>query len=300
MNALELQGITKSYNDRTVVDGVSFDVAAGEIFGLVGPNGSGKTTTIRVALDIVRPDSGAVRLFGLPQSRASLNRVGYLPEERGLYQRSRVIETLRYLGRLKRLSGSEARERAIGMLKRVGLSEHGNQKVQALSRGMAQLVQFSGALLHDPDLIILDEPFSGLDPLNVQLMKEIIREHRQRGAAIIFSTHQMTDVEELCERVALVNDGKLLLYGRLIDLQRERGTRTVRVKAGRAPATQAGMEPLPLPGGIFEYRLPGDIGPNSVLRAYVDQEITIERFEVALPNLNEIFIEEVSRARDRR
>ena len=298
--ALEIEEITKSYAGRTVVDGVSFSVGRGEVFGLVGPNGSGKTTTIRVALDIVRPETGTVRLFEHERTREALSRVGYLPEERGLYQRSRLTEVLRYLGRLKRMSARDATRRTDELLERVGLAEHGRKKVQALSRGMTQLAQFAGALLHSPDLLILDEPFSGLDPLNVYLMKAVIREEQARGAAIIFSTHQMVDVEELCERVALVNDGSLLLYGELQALKRARGTRTIRVQAEREPEVVAGAEARTGADGLFEYVMTDGAEANDVLRSFVEAGIRVERYEEALPSLNEIFIDEVSRARDAR
>ena len=187
--ALELNEVTKVYGRRAVVDKVSFVVERGEIFGLVGPIGSGKTTTIRMALDIIRPDAGRLSLLGGMPTRDALMRIGYLPEERGLYRKERVLDILRYFGRLKGLAATTAEARAEQMLRRVGLHEHRFSKVESLSRGMSQMVQFAGALLHEPDLIILDEPFSGLDPLNMQLIKEIIREQQQRGAAVIFSTH---------------------------------------------------------------------------------------------------------------
>lgn len=296
--ALEIKDVTKVYDSRTVVDDVSLAVEYGETFGLVGPNGSGKTTTIRMALDIIRPESGSVSLLGGMSTRKALTRVGYLPEERGLYQKSKVIDILVYLGRLKRMDAATARANAREMLQRVGLYEYRNKKVQALSRGMTQLVQFSGALLHKPDLIILDEPFAGLDPLNVQLMKEILREQKERGAAIVFSTHQMPDVEELCERVLLINDGHTLLYGRLTELKRARGMRSVRVTADRQPESMLGVVDTKLQNGSFEYLLGEGTDPDEVLRAYLDASIPVERYEIALPSLNQIFIEEVSRARN--
>jgi ABC-2 type transport system ATP-binding protein len=298
--ALDIREVTKTYDHRTVVDRVSFTVARGEIMGLLGPNGSGKTTTIRMALDIIRPDSGSVSLLGGMETREALMRIGYLPEERGLHQKSRVIDVLRYLGQLKRLDAAAATARAEVMLRRVGLYEHRTKKVQALSRGMSQLAQFCGALLHEPDLIILDEPFSGLDPINVLLMKDIIREQQRRGAAVIFSTHQMTDVEELCERAVLINDGKVLLYGRIDDLKRSRGTQAVRVEAEREPRSVPGVQRAERQDGTFEYTLGQGAQPSDVLRAFLDAEIPVERYEVALPSLNEIFIEEVSRARSAR
>jgi len=296
--ALEIKDVTKAYDSRTVVDDVSLAVERGETFGLLGPNGSGKTTTIRMALDIIRPESGSVSLLGGMPTREALTRVGYLPEERGLYQKSKVIDILVYLGRLKRMDAATARAHAQEMLQRVGLYEYRNKKVQALSRGMTQLVQFAGALLHKPDLIILDEPFAGLDPLNVQLMKEILREQKERGAAIVFSTHQMPDVEELCERVLLINDGQTLLYGRLAELRRARGMRSVCVTADRQPESMLGIVDTKFRNGSFEYLMGEGIKPDEVLRAYLDASIPVERYEIGVPSLNQIFIEEVSRARN--
>ena len=296
--ALEMKDVTKVYDSRAVVDHVSLVVKRGETFGLLGPNGSGKTTTIRMALDIIRPESGNVSLLGGMPTRQALTRVGYLPEERGLYQKSKVIDILIYLGRLKRMDAATSRARAKEMLKRVGLYEHRNKKVQALSRGMTQLVQFAGALLHKPELVILDEPFSGMDPLNVQLMKEILREQKERGAAVVFSTHQMPDVEELCERVLLINDGQTLLHGRLAELKRARGTRSVRVTAERRPEGIPGVVDTKFRNGSFDYLMGEGTRPDEVLRAFLDAGIPVERYEVALPSLNQIFIEEVSRARN--
>ena len=295
--ALEVRELVKTFGGRRVVNGVSFELQRGEIFGFLGPNGSGKTTTMRMALDLIRPDSGTVSIFGSPLTRHVLRRVGYLPEERGLFQRARVLDVLRYMGRLKGLSASTAEDRASEMMSRVGLAEHLGGKVQGLSRGMTQLVQFAGALLHRPELIILDEPFGGLDPLNVELMKEMIRGEQARGASIIFSTHIMSDVEELCERVLLIDAGTMLLYGSLMELKRSRGTRTVKIAAGRRPEPAAGvMEPIAV-NGHFEYKLESGSEPQAILRSFIDAQIPVERFEVTLPTLNEIFIEEVSSAR---
>ena len=297
---LEVRDVSKVFDRRTVVDRVSLEVEQGEIIGLLGPNGSGKTTTIRMALDIIRLDSGAVSLLGGLPTREALAQVGYLPEERGLYQKSRVKDMLAYMGKLKRMDVATSSARAVEILERVGLSEHRAHKVQALSRGMSQLVQFAGALLHRPDLIILDEPFAGLDPLNVQLMKDIIREEQSRGAAVIFSTHQMSDVEELCERVLLINDGQTLLYGNLDELKRARGTHNVRIKAEHRPNSVLGAAQVHGGNGYFEYQVTTGTPPEEVFRAFLNAGIHVERYEVALPSLNEIFIEEVSRARNAR
>ena len=297
--ALEVRELVKTFGGRRVVNGVSFELERGEIFGFLGPNGSGKTTTMRMALDLIKPDSGSVALLGGMPIRRALRRVGYLPEERGLFKRARVIDVLRYLGRLKGLEAKAAESRAEEMLRRVDLADSVRATVQGLSRGMTQLIQFSGALLHQPDLIILDEPFSGLDPLNVALIKEIIREEQARGASIIFSTHIMSDVEELCERVLLIDAGTTLLYGSLTELKRSRGNRTVKIAADRRPEPVAGVtEPVTV-NGHFEYKLAEGSEPQAILRSFLDAQIPVERFEVALPTLNEIFIEEVRRARSR-
>ena len=296
-SALVVDDVKKVFGRTTVVDGVSFTVEPQEIMGLVGPNGAGKTTTIRMALDIIHPDAGSVALFGSRPNRQALQRVGYLPEERGLYQKSVLNDVLRYLGRLKGLSAKDAQSRADAMLRRVGLYEHRTKKVQALSRGMNQLAQFASALLHEPDLVILDEPFSGLDPINVQVMKEIIREQQERGASIIFSSHNMEDVEEMCERVALVSGGEVLLYGALDELKRARGIQNIRVTAPRQPADVPGVGNATVEDGQFEYLLTEGADPNAVLRSFLDDGIPVERFEVALPSLRDMFIEEVSRAR---
>jgi ABC-2 type transport system ATP-binding protein len=297
--ALEVRELVKTFGGRRVVNGVSFELQRGEIFGFLGPNGSGKTTTMRMVLDLIRPDSGSVALLGGMPTRAALRRIGYLPEERGLFRRSRVMDALRYLGRLKGLEAKAAERRAVEMLTRVDLPDSARATIQGLSRGMTQLIQFSGALLHEPDLIILDEPFAGLDPLNVELMKAIIREEQARGATVIFSTHIMSDVEELCERVLLIDAGATLLYGSIVELKRSRGTRTVKIAAGRRPEGVAGvMEPVAV-NGHFEYRLVSGSDPQAILRSFLDAQIPVERFEVALPTLNEIFIEEVRGARSR-
>ncbi|MCH8066910.1 MAG: ATP-binding cassette domain-containing protein [Chloroflexi bacterium] len=295
--ALQVRGLTKTYGDRRVVNDVSFELERGEVFGFLGPNGSGKTTTMRMALDLIKADSGTVSIFGSAPSRRALRRVGYLPEERGLFQRARVLDVLRYMGRLKGLSASTAEERASEMMSRVGLGEHLGAKVQGLSRGMAQLAQFAGALLHRPDLIILDEPFGGLDPLNVVLMKEIVREEQARGAAVIFSTHIMSDVEELCERAVLISDGRMLVYGPILEMKQARASRTITVVADRHPGDVPGVDQVQSPDGHYSYRSRDDASADTVLRAFLDAGISVQRFEVALPTLNEVFIEEVSRAR---
>ncbi len=295
-DVLEIDGLNKTFGDRVVVNDISFQVRRGEIFGFLGPNGSGKTTTIRMALGIIKQDSGTVRMLGQTPDRALLKRVGYLPEDRGLLRKVKVMDILRYLGRLKGLSSSDAEDRGTELLHRVGLYAHRYKKVEGLSRGMTQLVQFVSSILHEPELIILDEPFAGLDPLNVQLMKQMLFEQRDRGATIMFSTHIMSDVEELCERVALVADSHLLLYGSIDEIKRDRGASTVRVTAPSMPESlRTGRTTAE--NGVMEFNIGEELKSEIILRAFLDAGIPVERFELLLPTMNDVFIEEVTRAR---
>ncbi len=208
-----------------------------------------------------------------------------------------MLDAVRYLGRLKGLTYREAEDRITELLRRVNLYEHRKKKVETLSRGMTQLVQFVTALVQDPEFIILDEPFAGLDPLNVELMKEMLLERQRAGATIMFSTHIMSDVEELCERVALISDGRLLLFGDLAEIKRQRGANSVQVQAGRIPDGLAGARKEVLHNGVVAYAIEEGRAPETILRSYLDAGIDVERFELALPSLNDIFIEEVSHAR---
>ena len=213
--------VSKSFGPVKAVKDVSFEVYPGEIFGLLGPNGAGKTTTIRVMLDIFRPDGGEVTLFGNGMTETTKHRIGYLPEERGLYKDLKLEPTLIYLATLKGLDEATARQRLEDWLKRFDLYDHRQKKIQELSKGMQQKAQLIATLLHDPDLIIVDEPFAGLDPVNTRLVKEIIEEQRRAGKAIIMSTHQMHQVEALCSRIVLINNGEAVLYGEVDQIRRQ-------------------------------------------------------------------------------
>ncbi len=296
--ALQIDGLTKTFGERAVVDDVSFAVQAGEVFGFLGPNGSGKTTTIRMALDIIRPDRGGVALLGTRPSLSTLREVGYLPEAAGLPVKARVLDTIRYLARLKGLSRTEAEARADTLLQQVGLYDYRLKRVEALSLGMRQMIQFIVAIIHRPRLLILDEPFAGLDPLNVKLMKDMLAEHREAGATIMFSTHIMADVEEMCERIVLISDGRLLLFGDLAEIRRERGVRAVQVQAAAIPEQLSGAPVERLPGDVVEFRLEDGRTPESIFQAYAAAGVSVERFEQVMPSLTDIFIEEVSRARE--
>ncbi len=298
MLVLKFDSIEKSYGETRAVRGVSFDVASGEIFGLMGPNGAGKTTLIRALMDIIRPDAGAIELFGEPLSRSHLDRVGYLPEERGLYTKQKVLDVMVYFGALKGLSRHEARRTALEWLGRVGLAEVAGHRVEQLSKGMGQKVQLAATLMSDPDLCVLDEPFAGLDPVNVQLVKELIGERRERGQTTILSTHQMNMVEALCRRVAMIDEGRLVVYGAVDEVRRAHSLPEVRV------TTADGIPPLDgvletVPDGPRTWRLLLDASTTSeaVLARLVQGGARVERFEPVLASMEEIFVRVVEEGR---
>lgn len=292
--ALEARRLRKQFGGRDVVNDVSLHVNTGEVVGLVGPNGAGKTTTIRMMLGILAPDEGEARAFGGPLTEQTQERIGYLPEERGLYEGLRLTVVLSYLGQLKGLSRREAAIRTAGMLEAVGMSEHAHKKVRELSRGMTQLVQFGATLLHRPDILVLDEPFSGLDPVNARRMKELVLEEKERGAAIIFSTHQMTDVEELSDRVLMIDGGEVALDGAPSELRRRYRGDTIRVESpDTLPESIGGVGEVVRSADSISMRLIEEATAEQVLKQLLDAGMRIERFEVALPTLEEIFIREV-------
>ncbi|MGC9349532.1 MAG: ABC transporter ATP-binding protein [Anaerolineae bacterium] len=283
--------LRKSFGRFVAVKDVSFEVYPGEIFGLLGPNGAGKTTTIRMMLDIFRPDQGEVTIFGGEMDESKKNRIGYLPEERGLYQDLKLEPTLVYLATLKGMSDAEAHERLEEWLRRFDLYEHRNKKVQELSKGMQQKAQIITTLVHEPDLIVIDEPFSGLDPVNTRLVKDIIEEQCGNGKAIIMSTHQMYQVEALCNRIVLINRGETVLYGEVDEIKRDFAGNAVTLEG------QGDFDQLP---GVLEARrhngawhlgLASGTSPQDVFRALAAREnVRIERFEIAEPSLDDIFI----------
>jgi ABC-2 type transport system ATP-binding protein len=297
---IEVENLVKQYASVRAVDGVSFSVGKGEIFGLLGPNGAGKTSTIRTIMDIIKPDSGTVRLMGQPMSAASKARIGYLPEERGLYKTFRLLECLTYLGALKGMPRKEASRRAMALLEQTGLGEYARRKVQELSKGMTQKAQFLATLVHDPALLILDEPFQGLDPINTEMLKEILLAEQKRGKTIILSTHDMNQVEEMCDRILLINHGRVVLYGQLAEIKAEYAEHAVFLECDRLPEALTGVQQVKRDNHAYEIVLSpqGDArGPDtaaqSVLRQVVDAGITIRRFEVASAPLEEIFIKVV-------
>ena len=227
---LEVESVVKQYHRKTAVDGVSFSVQRGEILGFLGPNGAGKTTTLRMIMGITAPDSGRVtfRIEGMQDPhRVPKQRIGYLPEERGLYKEARVMDVLLFLASIKGMRRDEARRKALEWLERFELSAYATAKIEELSKGMAQKVQFIAAILHEPDLVVLDEPFSGLDPVNQNVFREEIRRLADRGTAILLSSHQMNLVEETCDRIFLINNGRRVLYGTLVDIKAQHGVHRV-------------------------------------------------------------------------
>jgi ABC-2 type transport system ATP-binding protein len=227
--AVEIQGVVKRYGDMVAVDHVSLDVPEGTIYGFLGPNGAGKTSTIRMMMRILFPDEGTIRLLGEDLRAVNLDRVGYLPEERGLYKKMRLGDQLVFFGELRGLSRAEARKRTSAWLERMSLLDRAMQPVEGLSKGMQQKVQFIATILHEPELLILDEPFSGLDPVNANVLKDIILEYHRRGHTIVFSTHQLT-VEKLCDHICLINRGRVILEGSLSSVKQKYGKNGVSLR----------------------------------------------------------------------
>ncbi len=290
MPAIEVSHIAKSFgNTRAVVD-VSFDVERGEIFGLLGPNGAGKTTTIRIMLDIFKPERGTVSLLDGPMTEEKKERIGYMPEERGLYQDAPLERCLLYLASLKGVSGSEARQRLGALLERFDLAAHKNKKVKELSKGMQQKAQIINTIIHRPELVIIDEPFASLDPINTQLVKDLMRELRGQGTTILMSTHQMHQVEELCDRILLIDEGRDVLYGDLDEVRRRFSGHAVLVRAAGELPTVPGVEQVSPHNNAVKLTLARDTTPQDVLHALVAQGVILEKFEIAIPTLDEIFI----------
>ena len=291
MNPVTVSHIAKSFGSTRAVDDVSFDVGRGEIFGLLGPNGAGKTTTIRVMLDIFKPERGAVSILGGPMSEEKKERIGYMPEERGLYQDILLERCLVYLGTLKGLPGAEARQRVGAYLERFDLAEHKGKKVKELSKGMQQKAQIIAAIVHQPELIIIDEPFTSLDPLNTQVVKDLMQELRERGVTIIMCTHQMHQVEELCDRILLINKGRDVLYGDLDEIRRRYSGHAVLVRAaGEVPALPGIVEATAPHNDALKLTLTPGAAPQDALKALLARDVILEKFEIAVPPLAEIFI----------
>ena len=285
---LQVDSLVKRYGTFTAVDHLSFEVYGGEVFGLLGPNGAGKTTCIRTMMDIFKPDAGSVSVLGQPPGIAR-HRIGYLPEERGLYPDLKVLDVLIYLAELKGTPRSTARQRALDWLERVELADWAGHKVKDLSRGMQQKLQFVASLVHDPELLILDEPFQGLDPVNVELIKGLVRQLQAEGKTVVLSAHQMNLVEALCDRIVLINRGKAVLYGRLDEIKRRHAPHAVRVRTTAGLDTLPGVARVERRDDTFTLTLEG-ITPQEFLQTLVERDIPVEAFEVATAPLQDIFI----------
>jgi ABC-2 type transport system ATP-binding protein len=295
MYQVEVSHISKSFGNIEAVRDVNFVVEKGEIFGLLGPNGAGKTTIIRVMLDIFKPERGTVSILGGPMTEAKKDLIGYMPEERGLYQDIPLDRCLVYLGTLKGLSANDAQSRLQVYLDRFDLLPHKKKKVKELSKGMQQKAQIIAAILHEPDLIIIDEPFTSLDPINTQLVKDLMGELHEQGVTLIMSTHQMHQVEELCDRILLINEGKNVLYGNLESIRREHAGNAVMVRVPGEIPKLSSVESMVSHNSATKLILNEGSNPQDVLADLVAQDVSIEKFEIALPTLDEIFIKVVQK-----
>jgi len=296
---LVLERVTKRFGGFTAVSDLSLQVRPGRVFGLIGPNGAGKTTTIRMIVNITAPDSGRIELFGQQMNTALQDRIGYLPEERGLYKKMRVGEQLRFFAELKDLRGAEADERIDAWLKKLELSAWKDKRTKELSKGMQQKVQFITAVIHDPDLVILDDPFSGLDPVNVDLMKQTILDQKAAGKTIILSTHQMEIAEKLCDDVCMINRAHKVLDGRLREIRRSFSRNAVALQFAGGDGL---LNDSTLIANVrqhdeeFEVLMAPGASPQALLKRLVDAGAVVTKFELVEPTLHDIFIEKVREA----
>ena len=295
--AVDVRGVWKRFGDTDVVADLSFDVRHGEVLGFLGPNGSGKTTTMRMILDIVRPARGEIRVFGGSPGVEHQGRIGYLPEDRGLYRDVRIIDTLTYFGALRGLSEAEARRRAGALLKEMGLGDAADKRAAELSRGMHQKAQLIATILNDPDLLIIDEPFQGLDPVNADLLKGVVRDQRDRGAAVIMSTHDMGDAQTLCDRILLIDKGRRLLYGTVDQVRKAFSDGAVEVIGRDLPRDTASLAIVTdlreVDGGV-RYLIRDGATPQDLFRELAQAGAAVDRFAVQAPSLDEVFIRTVA------
>ena len=290
MPAVEVDHVTKSFADKLAVNDLSFSVNSGEIFGLIGPNGAGKTTTIRMMMDIIKPDSGQISILGQKLGEDIKSRLGYLPEERGLYKKLSVMDSIFYLASLKGMDRRSVEQKADRLLDATGMLPNKSKKIDELSRGMGQIIQFIITIIHNPDLVVLDEAFSGLDPVNTELLKGLVIDLRNQGKAVVMSTHQMNQVEELCDRILMVDMGQAVLYGDLKEIKSRYRSNAVVVDFEGELGEVVGASVTQEKRGAAEIVLQGDTSPRQVLDQLVSHGVEINRFEVATPSLNEIFL----------
>ena len=290
METVSVSHLYKSYNSQEAVKDVTFPVDPGEILGLIGPNGAGKSTTIKIILDFMKPDSGTVMLFGQSMTEETKNRIGYLPESKGLYKNLSAMDCILYLASLKGMDKAEAKEKAMELLQRTGMLESSKKKIKHMSKGMGQMIQFIVTIIHDPELLIMDEPFAGLDPVNTELMKTMIGEMRDNGKSIILSTHQMNQVEALCDRVLMINQGEEVLYGDLKQVKSKYRQHSVQVSIDGEIGDLDGVTEKRIMKNGLELVLAEDTSPQAVLDQIRAQGSIINRFEITTPSLHSIFL----------
>jgi ABC-2 type transport system ATP-binding protein len=306
--ALVVTGIVKRFGNHVAVDGISFEVPRGTVYGILGPNGAGKSTTLRMINDIIAPDAGEIAILdGYRPGPEAASHIGYLPEERGLYPKMRVIDMIAFMGELRGLKAAEAKTRAASWLDKLGLSQWTKNRVQDLSKGMQQKVQFATTLIHEPELLILDEPWSGLDPINADVLREVVEDIRAAGRTVLFSTHQMEQAEKVCDEVCIIAHGKKVLDGKLRDIKRaSAGEGLVALAFTDDAAKQKAEAPLadtaliaeqrpPRTGEVAdcEVKLAAGVEPQQLLAALIGANVGLRRFEVVVPTLHQIFVERV-------
>ena len=294
-NTVTISEVNKSFNSSIVVNNISFDVRPSEIFGLIGPNGAGKTTTIRMMMDIIKPDSGNISILGERLNEYTKNRVGYLPEERGLYRKMTVIDSIVYLGKLKGLHSQNIKRRAEVLLDRMRMIPHKRKKIEELSKGMGQSIQFLVAIAHDPQLIILDEPFAGLDPVNTELIKDIILELKDQGKSIILSTHRMNEVEALCDRIFMINNGQAVLYGELSEIKSRYRSNSILLKIRGDLPSLKGISSKQEYRDHIELFCDKSTSPQKMISQLIELGIIIDKFERPTPSLHDIFLQVVGK-----
>jgi ABC-2 type transport system ATP-binding protein len=297
MNTIELSQVRKTFDQFVAVDNLSFTIGEGAVFGLLGPNGAGKTSTIRMMIGITAPDSGAINVFGKPFERKSLHNIGYLPEERGLYKKMKIVDQLVFLGELHGMNAAVARKKAIAWCERLEIAEKLQSKVEELSKGMQQKIQFIAALLHEPDFVIMDEPFYGLDPVNAGLLKDVLMELKKSGKTILFSTHRMDQVERLCDSICLINKGRPVLQGELKEVKSRYGKRNVQIQyegSGDFLQNKALVASCDDYGNYVEVKLATGADPQDLLRLAMER-VRVNRFELMEPSMEDIFKEVVGK-----
>lgn len=290
MHDVVLEGVTKTFGDHTAVGDLSLAVPKGSVYGFIGPNGSGKTTTLRMIMNIYYPDRGRIEVFGEPTHGAATDRIGYLPEERGLYKKMKVREVIKFYGQLK--NGTDLNRKVIEWLERLDLADYADKKVEALSKGMSQKVQFISTIIAEPEMVILDEPFSGLDPVNAEVLRDIVMELKARGTTVIFSTHDMSTAERMCDFIFMIFKGRKVLDGTLNEIQDRYGSDTIRVKVegnGDVLSNLPGVSRVVDFGRLQELRVGEGCDPQHVLTTIMSRT-TVRHFELTQPSLNDIFV----------